>query len=67
MTHRWNGDPVRPDLNNMLRTCGKCGLVQITRHEPENRPQHWVEFHRDGKRVDVDGKTPVCERVMVPA
>lgn len=64
--HRW-GDPDRPDLNNTLRACGKCGLVRVTRHEPENHPQHWVEFHRDGKRVDVDGITPVCRPVMVPA
>jgi hypothetical protein len=66
MMHRW-GDPVRPDLNNTRRVCKRCGLVRITRHEADNNPQHWTEFHRDGKRVDVAGKTPVCQLAMAPA
>lgn len=64
--HRW-GDPVRPDLNNTLRTCKKCSLVRVTRHEADNYPQHWIEFRRDGRRIDADGKTPVCQPVIVPA
>lgn len=57
--HSW-GDPVRPDLNNTFRTCKKCLLVRITRHEADNRPMHWVEFAREGHKV-VTEKTPACE------
>lgn len=59
MKHRW-GDPIRPDLNNTLRTCSKCGLVRVTRHEPDNDPRHWIEFEREGHRVEAT-RTPVCE------
>ena len=57
--HRWT-DPIRPDLNSTLRTCSKCGLVRITRHEPDNTPRHWTEFEVDGRRVPAV-KTPICE------
>lgn len=56
--HRW-GDPVRPDLNNTHRTCSKCGLLRITRHEDDNTPRHWIEFEMEGRKVAAD-KTPVC-------
>lgn len=62
MKHRW-GDPVRPDINNTLRTCANCGLVKITRHEPDNRPPHWLEFRNGDQRVVMHGqpeKTPPC-------
>ncbi len=59
MTHRWNA-PVRPDLNSTFRSCLKCGLIKVTRHEPDNTPRHWIEFERDGHKVTAD-KTPVCE------
>jgi hypothetical protein len=57
--HRW-GNPLRPDLNNTLRTCSKCGLVRITRHEVDNKPQHWTEFEMEGRKVAAV-KTPICE------
>lgn len=57
--HSW-GEPLRPDLNNTLRTCRKCGLLRITRHEPDNDPRHWTEFEMEGRKVVAD-KTPVCE------
>lgn len=57
--HSW-GDPVRPDMNNTFRTCCKCGIVKITRHEPQNTPRHWVEWERDGMRIVTAG-TPRCE------
>ncbi len=59
MKYRW-ASPSRPDLNNTFRICKKCGLVRVTRHEPDNRPQHWIEFHRDGRKLPAI-KTPVCE------
>lgn len=57
--HAWDA-PVRPDLNNTFRTCRKCGLVKVTRHEDDNNPRHWIEFERDGAKVSA-AKTPVCE------
>ena len=62
MRHAWDA-PVRPDINNTFRSCSKCGLVRVTRHEPDNRPQHWVEFERDGQKVSAS-KTPACEPAM---
>lgn len=60
--HSWSA-PVRPDLNNTLRTCKRCGLVRVTRHEEENTPRHWTEFHYGEKRVEMrnqPSKTPPC-------
>jgi hypothetical protein len=59
MKHQWD-QPVRPDLNNTYRTCRKCGLVKVTRHEEDNTPRHWIEWERDGAKV-TSVKTPVCE------
>ena len=62
MKHSW-GEPVRPDLNNTLRTCKKCGLIRITRHEYDNMPRHWIEFRHGENRVVMVGqpnKTPPC-------
>lgn len=58
--HRWDS-PVRPDLNNTFRSCSKCGLVKLTRHEPDNNPRHWAEFEIDGQKVQIGGtSTPPC-------
>lgn len=57
--HRWN-EPVRPDLNNTFRSCSKCGLIKITRHEPDNEPRHWIEFEMEGRKITAT-KTPICE------
>jgi len=58
-THSW-GDPVRFDPHTTYRACTRCDLVKVTRHEAG---RHWVEFERDGLRVDSgDGKVPPCER-----
>lgn len=57
--HRW-GAAIRPDLNNTLRTCTKCGLVRVTRHEDDNTPRHWIEFEFEGRKIPAT-KTPVCE------
>lgn len=57
--HSW-GEPVRPDLNNTFRTCRKCGLVKISRHESDNRPRHWIEFEFEGRKITT-AKTPICE------
>lgn len=59
MTHRWN-TPTRPDAHNTFRSCGKCGLIKITRHEPDNTPRHWIEFEREGRKVAA-ARTPACE------
>lgn len=59
MKHRWDA-PVRTDANNTYRSCSKCGLIRITRHEQDNTPRHWVEWERDGVKISA-GKTPLCE------
>lgn len=57
--HSWDG-PTRPDQTTTFRSCKNCGLVWVSRHEPENDPPHWTEFERDGKRFPVGTKTPDC-------
>jgi hypothetical protein len=57
MKHRWT-HPTRPDLNNTFRSCVNCGLVKITRHEPDNQLRHWLEFERDGVKI---AAMPKCE------
>lgn len=57
--HAWD-EPVRPDMNNTFRTCRKCGIVKITRHEPDNNPRHWIEFERDGAKI-AGATTPTCD------
>jgi hypothetical protein len=65
MTHRWTA-PVRPDLNTTFRSCSKCGLIKVSRHEPDNTPRHWVEYEIEGRRF-VSPTMPSCEPGMVPA
>lgn len=57
--HSW-GEPVRPDHHNTLRTCKKCGLIKITRHEDDNNPRHWIEFEREGRLITAR-PAPKCE------
>lgn len=59
MKHRW-GEPQRKDCHTTRRVCVACGLVKVSRHEPENNPQHWTEWERAGARFNSD-KTPACE------
>ncbi|MDB5937580.1 MAG: hypothetical protein JWQ01_4924 [Massilia sp.] len=58
MKHRW-ADPIRYTPNSTVRTCERCGILRITRHEPGNFPPHWVEFERDGAKVAAP-PTPAC-------
>jgi hypothetical protein len=57
-THRW-ADAIRYDPHSTTRTCVRCGMLKITRHEPGNFPPHWVEFERDGFKIG-GASTPVC-------
>lgn len=61
--HKW-ADPVRYDHTTTFRSCKNgCGLVKVTRHEPDNNPPHWIEWERDGHRFQ-NSKTPPCEEAM---
>jgi hypothetical protein len=61
--HRW-GDPqrffhpTRPDISKTERACihDGCTIVRVTRHEGA---EHWVEFYKDGERIEGD-LTPPC-------
>lgn len=58
MRHRWSA-PSRTE-HDTNRTCERCGLIRVTRHEPNALP--WTEWYRDGQRVPA-AKTPACEAV----
>jgi hypothetical protein len=62
--HRW-GPPDRR-LHETVRTCLKCGLVKLSRHEGN---LHWIEWYRVEERVELM-RTPACvpvEHEAVPA
>ncbi len=61
MKHRW-AEAVRDDPWTTRRVCVFCGLVKVTRHEPENDPQHWTEWERPQQGRFRSDKTPACER-----
>lgn len=67
--HRWpkKGTVISP--NKSEREClNGCGTIKATRHESEGgRDVYWTEFCRGLDRIDVDGRTPVCERVLEAA
>lgn len=50
MNHRWAA-PIRFDTHTTRRACLRCPVVRVTRHEPDNNPRHWTEYHRDGERL----------------
>lgn len=58
--HRW-GDKIEfPLAHKSEREClNGCGICKVTRHE---NTQHWVEFYRDGERIECT-KTPICEAI----
>lgn len=58
MRHRWS-DPTREQYRT-IRTCRKCGMQRVTRHDdPHGWP--WIEWtDRHGRRVYYEG-TPPCE------
>jgi hypothetical protein len=62
MKHRWS-EPERFCMgaaSKSERTClNGCGVVKVTRHEPNARPKHWAEFWKDEERMPGSG-TPRC-------
>jgi len=60
--HRWS-DPYRTE-HETNRSCIKCGLIRVTRHEPGHLP--WSEWWRDGLKVEATA-TPACEAATVAA
>lgn len=56
VTHRW-GEPERPDEHRTIRTCLRCGVRKVGRHESG---EHWSEFETaNGARIECVG-TPLC-------
>jgi hypothetical protein len=67
MKHKWTESSRDDDGTRTVRTCDRCGLLKISRHEwAGTRMDHWTEFWRGTERVPGDG-TPVCEPVEVAA
>lgn len=62
--HRWGDaqrfiNETRPDISKTERPCihPGCSIIRVTRHESG---EHWIEFWKDGERIDCD-HTPECE------
>lgn len=65
MRHSWPDELTVRFVQKTERTCAKCGLVKVTRHEP-HPPYHWIEFWRDGEQIKrFSGSTPPCEATEV--
>lgn len=60
LRHSW-GEPVRFPYKTE-RTCNRCHICKVTRHEPGVQP--WLEFYRGMEKLSVD-RTPACEPVEV--
>lgn len=58
LRHRW-GEAVR-FVHKTERSCVRdgCEIVKVTRHDGDGLP--WIEFWRDGERLEAD-RTPPCE------
>lgn len=54
--HSWSVPYRKSDRTE--RVCLNCGMVKVTRHEPDVLP--WQEFHHKGRRVDNGRGTPEC-------
>ena len=54
--HRWGERVPLPNRTN--RHCQRCGLVRVTRHEPNEMP--WIEWWRDDARIRSE-LTPPCD------
>lgn len=62
--HQWS-QPER-FTHKTERQCSKCGLVKVTRHEPDNVPPHWIEWWRDLEVIPA-ARTPECRSIEIPA
>ncbi len=57
--HSWS-EPRRPDELRTERTCTRCGVVKITRHDAGASAIPWVEFY-DANGFDLEEiRTPPC-------
>lgn len=65
--HSWS-PPSRSCEPRTERTCRRCGLVRVTRHDGGTGAIPWVEFEADsGLLVEGSGRTPACEPVEAGA
>jgi hypothetical protein len=58
--HSWSQPNRLPHKTE--RECVRCGIIRVTRHDAGDTVIPWVEFWRDGERLDVRG-TPACQPV----
>lgn len=66
MAHRWAAPEVI-DHTQTIRRCVKCPMLKISRHEPDNWPQHWYEYDRcDGTGRFHSETVPECTGVVAP-
>jgi hypothetical protein len=56
--HSWSA-PAR-FRRKTERVCARCGLVRVTRHDGGDTVIPWVEFWREGVRLEARA-TPACE------
>jgi hypothetical protein len=68
MRHQWTVSS-RADGSRTVRTCTRCALIKISRHEWSGRhTEHWTEFYRGTDRINENlPHVPPCEPVEVDA
>lgn len=58
--HRWS-EPSRPNDLRTERTCYRCGMVKVTRHDGGDAELPWHEFHDPAGILLESRATPPCE------
>lgn len=65
--HRWGDKTVISPNKTERECCNGCGTIKVSRRETEGgRDIYWTEFWRGLDPISTaDGKTPVCEPVLI--
>lgn len=59
--HKWSAKLPFPLANKSERTCIRCDVVLVSRHEYQaGREIHWKEFWRDCEQIKCEA-TPPCD------
>jgi hypothetical protein len=64
--HRWGERKDFPLAHKSERGCQNgCGVTKISRHEHEGgRDRYWIEFWRDGEKIEGAGTPPCTGRAV---
>lgn len=56
--HRWGEKSIISPHKTERECQNGCGILKVTRHEPDNNPPHWQEFWRGLDKIEGAGAPP---------